>query len=181
MFVRQDPDSIMRLVQVRDLLAGQGWFDLVQHRLDPPAGALMHWSRLIDAPIAGLVLLGNLFGAGEAFALTAWPLLLLLGLMAGALSVATALAGRAAAVPALVLSLLFFDPLLSYLPNDIDHHNAQLALLVAALGLALRIADAAALRACLRDCCAAPDARDRARDAALRGVCSALSSRCNGR
>ena len=27
-------------------------------------------------------------------------------------------------------ALLFFDPLLSFLPNDIDHHNAQLALLV---------------------------------------------------
>ena len=38
MFYRQDPDSTMRLVQVRDLLAGQGWFDLVQHRLAPPDG-----------------------------------------------------------------------------------------------------------------------------------------------
>ena len=79
LFESQDPDSFLRLVQVRDLLAGQGWFDLVQHRMDPPGGALIHWSRLIDAPIAGLILLGNLFGDGERFALTAWPLLLLLG------------------------------------------------------------------------------------------------------
>ena len=95
----------------------------------------MHWSRLIDAPLAGLVLIGNLFGAGEVFALTAWPLLLLLGLMAGAVSVGTALAGRGAALPVLILSLLFFDPLLSFLPNHIDHHNAQLVLLVAMLAV----------------------------------------------
>ena len=31
-----DSDDAMRLVQVRDLLAGQGWFDMVQHRLMPP-------------------------------------------------------------------------------------------------------------------------------------------------
>src|SRR5687767_5088328 len=92
-FYSQDPDSVMRLVQVRDLLAGQGWFDLVQHRLAPPDGVLMHWSRLIDAPLAGLVLIGDLFGHGEAFALVAWPLLLLLGMMASTMYVATALGG----------------------------------------------------------------------------------------
>jgi hypothetical protein len=41
----------MRLVEVRDLIAGQGWFDLTQHRLDPP-GVSIHWSRVIDAPLA---------------------------------------------------------------------------------------------------------------------------------
>lgn len=138
-FARWDPDSLMHLVQLRDLLAGQGWFDMVQHRLDPPQGVLMHWSRLIDAPLAGLVLLGNLFGDGEAFALTIWPLLLLLLLMGGSMAVAAALGGRRAGLLALVLQLLFVPLLLSFLPNDIDHHNAQLALLLAALAAALRV------------------------------------------
>ena len=41
-----DPDDVLRMVQVRDLLAGQGWFDLTQHRLDAPVGGVaMHWSR----------------------------------------------------------------------------------------------------------------------------------------
>src|SRR3569623_2655349 len=65
-----DTDSAMRLVQVRDLLAGQGWFDTVQHRLNTPYGLPMHWSRLVDAPLALLALVS------ERFALTAWPLLL---------------------------------------------------------------------------------------------------------
>jgi hypothetical protein len=54
-FDAMSTDDAMRLVEVRDLIAGQGWFDLVEHRLDPP-GIAMHWSRLIDAPLAGLIL-----------------------------------------------------------------------------------------------------------------------------
>src|SRR5437763_9686188 len=48
-------DDAMRLVQIRDLLAGQNWFDLTQYRLNPPAGVPTHWSRLIDLPIALLI------------------------------------------------------------------------------------------------------------------------------
>lgn len=139
LFIRQDPDSIMRLVEVRDLFGGQAWLDLVQHRIDPPGGVIMHWSRLIDAPIAGLILIGDLFGIGESFALTAWPLILLLGLMSATASVAFSLGGRRASIWSLVLLLLCLEPLLFYLPNDIDHHNAQIALVMATLALAMRL------------------------------------------
>ena len=71
-------DDAMRLVEVRDLIGGQGWFDLFQYRLDPP-GTLMHWSRLIDAPLAALILLLKpLLGMHDAEAVTLyfWPALL---------------------------------------------------------------------------------------------------------
>ena len=55
------PDDALRMVQVRDLLAGQGWYDLHQYRMTPPDGTLMHWSRLVDVPIAALVLFFSLF------------------------------------------------------------------------------------------------------------------------
>ena len=51
-----DNDSLLRLVEVRDLLAGQGWFDLHQYRMGPPGGFVMHWSRLVDVPIAFILL-----------------------------------------------------------------------------------------------------------------------------
>jgi hypothetical protein len=52
-----DPDDALRLQQVRDWLGGQGWFDLTQHRLDPLHGGVpMHWSRLVDLPLAGVML-----------------------------------------------------------------------------------------------------------------------------
>ena len=56
-FSLSDPDDNMRFAQVRALLGGQGWYDLRQHRIDPPGGISIHWSRLVDLPIAGLILL----------------------------------------------------------------------------------------------------------------------------
>jgi len=52
---RVSTDDAMRLVEVRDLLAGQNWFDLTQYRLNPPGGVVSHWSRLIDLPLALLI------------------------------------------------------------------------------------------------------------------------------
>src|SRR3546814_19680521 len=49
-----DTDDAMRMAQVRDLLAGQGWWDLTQYRVNPAdGGVLMHWSRIVDAPKIG--------------------------------------------------------------------------------------------------------------------------------
>src|SRR5450755_2938326 len=54
-------DDAMRLVEVRDWLAGQAWFDLHQYRLDPPGGVQMHWTRVLDLPLGLLVRLFSIF------------------------------------------------------------------------------------------------------------------------
>jgi len=59
-----DTDDNMRLMQVRALLHGQDWYDLRQYRLNPPFGANIHWSHLVDLPIAGLILLLRPFVGG---------------------------------------------------------------------------------------------------------------------
>src|SRR6185503_16331506 len=77
-FALGDTDDNMRMMQVRGLLGGQGWFDLRQYRLNPPVGANIHWSRLVDLPIAGLILLLRpLIGgaAAERWAVGIAPLL----------------------------------------------------------------------------------------------------------
>jgi hypothetical protein len=51
-----DTDDNMRIMQVRALLHGQSWYDLRDYRMNPPFGANIHWSRLVDLPIAGLIL-----------------------------------------------------------------------------------------------------------------------------
>jgi len=43
-FDAMSTDDAMRLVQVRDLISGQGWFDLFQYRLDPPAVKTADWN-----------------------------------------------------------------------------------------------------------------------------------------
>ena len=73
-----DTDDNMRIMQVRGLLHGQGWFDLIDYRMNPPFGANIHWSRLVDLPIAGLILaLRPLLGgpAAERWAVAIAPML----------------------------------------------------------------------------------------------------------
>src|SRR4051794_13674378 len=94
--IQLDTDSAMRLVQVRDLLRGQNWFDTVQHRMNTPYGLSMHWSRLVDAPLALLMLVS------EKFALIAWPLLLYGALLFLLARLAKCLAGVRAVVPVLL-------------------------------------------------------------------------------
>jgi hypothetical protein len=132
-YVGVDPDDTMRLVEVRDLLGGQGWFDLDQYRLGSEGGTLMHWSRLIDLPIATLIRFFGLFlgsQGAEAAALIAWPMLLILPLFAATALASYRLGGRSAMVIALILALAFLAAIVRFRPGAIDHHNVQLVLVV---------------------------------------------------
>ncbi|MDP9127116.1 MAG: hypothetical protein M3N08_02490, partial [Pseudomonadota bacterium] len=55
-FTLSDPDDYMRLNEVINWLRGQGWYDLSQPRLSPGAHTVLHWSRLVDIPIAFMML-----------------------------------------------------------------------------------------------------------------------------
>src|SRR3982074_462454 len=81
-----DGDDAMRLVHGREFRAGQSWFDLHEARLGPPTGYDTHWSRLIDAGLAGLFLAFRPFAdadLAERLMRAVWPLLWLLVAMAG--------------------------------------------------------------------------------------------------
>jgi len=137
-FTLGDTDDNMRYVQVRDWLAGQGWFDLRQYRLDPPGGANIHWSRLVDLPIAGLMLLLGLFleqGLADRWACAVAPLLPLLPLMLSLAFITRRLAapGSGAWIIAVLAPLGAPMGLAMYMPLRIDHHGWQLALTVAML------------------------------------------------
>jgi hypothetical protein len=132
-----DNDSLLRLVQVRDLLAGQGWFDLHQYRMGPAGGVVMHWSRLVDAPIAATMLAASALtgsaATGEVAALVAWPLFLMAGALFLMLRIARAIGGDFSVLPALTIggAALHFTGI--FVPGSIDHHNVQLVLALAVL------------------------------------------------
>lgn len=129
-----DPDDALRLVQVRDFLAGQSWFDVSQHRVNPPTGGPMHWSRLLDLPIAAFILLLRpLLGLpmAEIVACAAVPLLLMGGLCAVMFATLRPLLGNGRAVLAVVLLITSFSILAQMTPLRIDHHGWQI--LMAAL------------------------------------------------
>ena len=158
-FALGDTDDNLRLAQVRALLDGQGWYDLVQHRLDPVhGGADIHWSRLVDLPIAGLILASALLGGADAerWAAAIAPLLAFLPMLFG-LALITRRLIDPRAVPLVLATLLFAASTTGMIqPLRLDHHGWQLAFLSLALagmadpnrrrgGVTLGLASAASL------------------------------------
>lgn len=131
-----DPDDTLRLIQVRDLLAGQGWFDLHQYRINPPDGVVMHWSRLVDLPIAALdLLLRPVLGTAlaEKATLAIVPLLtfgVLLFLLA---KLARRLFDDRLIGYAALLAGTSFPVITQVMPTRIDHHGWQIVAAVAAM------------------------------------------------
>jgi hypothetical protein len=129
-----DTDDAMRLAQLHDWFGRgvlNGWFDLHQARMQPPEGYDTHWSRLIDAGLAGLLFLFGLFTDGvsaERLMRAWWPLLWLLPTIAGMAAIAWRIAGREGATVALLLALVGVPAYQQFTPGRIDHHNVQIAL-----------------------------------------------------
>ncbi|WP_448660243.1 AcrB/AcrD/AcrF family protein [Sphingomonas sp. CJ99] len=131
-FVLTDTDDNLRMAQVRAWLAGQPWADLRQYRLNPPGGLDIHWSRLVDLPIAALIVMLKPFVGGawaERWAAGIAPLLPL-GVTLTALSLTVR---RLVAPRAWPLAILFLfgctSALLMFMPMRVDHHGWQLACL----------------------------------------------------
>jgi hypothetical protein len=145
------PDNAMRLAQVHALLQGAPWFDPHEPRLWPPAGYDTHWSRLLDAGIAGLIILFRQVAnpdLAERLARTVWPLLLsgpaVVASYASAVRLGGPGAGRTTLVGAL-LALLMIPGI--FRPGEIDHHNAQVMLTLVVVACVLWCEDAPRLAA----------------------------------
>lgn len=132
-FALPDTDDNMRISQVRALLKGQDWFDLRQYRLNPPDGFDMHWSRLVDLPIAGLILATKPFLGGataEKFAVAVAPLLPLGAALYALMLVARRMIDRNAWIVAIPILASAQVTLNMWAPLRIDHHGWQLAFLM---------------------------------------------------
>lgn len=142
-----EPDNAMRLVRVRDMLAGQGWFDNVQHRLNPPDGTAMHWAQWIDALLAAAIgSLAPFFGQTTAEVAVAfiWPLSLLAVFMmlvvqaSGQIGAVDGLRGEAQWAGSFIAALAF-PTIEKFSPGSFDHHNVNLLLAFAAIVCLMRI------------------------------------------
>lgn len=126
-----DNDSMLRLVMVRDLLAGQGWFDPWLYRMGLDGGFPMHWSRLIDLPIALVIGLGNvLFANGEAFAAHAYPYAVMALALFALLRAARAYGSQSAILPAAIIGTTTLFHVGIFNAGFFDHHNMQVVLVL---------------------------------------------------
>src|SRR5262249_14399339 len=104
-----DTDDYMRMVQVFQWLDGASWQDLLEPRLNPPAGTPRHWARLPDLPLAAVV--GSLepwLGRGQAAMVAASlvPPLLFAAFLWCVAWMARPLTGRGAALLAVIVIAL---------------------------------------------------------------------------
>ncbi|MEM6657741.1 MAG: hypothetical protein AAF625_06605 [Pseudomonadota bacterium] len=129
-------DDVMRWVAVTDLLNGQSWFDPYQHRMGLGDGTLMHWSRLVDAPIAALYWVSNLvMPPTDAlyFTAVAWPTLLAALTLWTITVTGGVLGGRVGAFSALLVGAFAVKYTAKFDYFAFDHHGLQILLFVAAL------------------------------------------------
>jgi hypothetical protein len=140
-FVR-DPDDAMRLVMLHQWLWGHEWYNETLLRFNPPEGVHMHWSHVIDLPLAFLFKLFSLFcheDQAELLMRISYPALLQIGTLAVGQKLSDALFGssmRLVSSCALALSGSFLG---QFALGRVDHHSAQILLLMIMCTLMIHI------------------------------------------
>ncbi len=126
-------DDIMRLLTVRDWIAGQGWYDVMQYRLLPPDGVELHWSRYIDVGIAAIIVPLSYFvpmETAEMLAATIWPtLILILTILVVGFGTRRIFGPHAACFATMCVAFWPLTASLHNSPGDLDHHNVQLLMM----------------------------------------------------
>ena len=140
-----DTDDYTYLNQVLDWLAGQGWYDNIQHRLDPPNGVPIHFSRLTQIPMAGLILLIEACGLPPTGAATltaaVYPLILLGVFFAAIRWTAAALMPRDWAGVTAAIALFIPGMMFMFRPGHLDHHGLNIILITLTVGCVARLVE----------------------------------------
>ena len=129
-------DDTMRLVEVRDLLGGQSWFDLTQYRLGTDGGTAIHWSRVIDLPIAIMIKAFSLvmpMDWAEAATMILWPILLIGPTLWAMSRAAIRFGGAGAGIFGLIFGGITIVVSQKFDAGSLDHHNVQMMLMAIAL------------------------------------------------
>lgn len=135
-FAPSDPDDYMRLDETIDWLRGQNWYDLSQLRLAPGAHTVIHWSRLLDMPIAALMepfLRDWGYRSSAILAALIEPLILFGLLLALVPRMAKPLLGRGDTRLATLFVPFVGALLFNFSPGRVDHHNWEI--LIGGVGL----------------------------------------------
>lgn len=139
-----DTDDAVRLVTVRELLAGGPWFDTTLSTIGAPEPLVSHWSRLIDLPLALMMkALALPLGPERAELVTRvlWPVLVFFALQAIVTREAWRRAGPWAAAFTIVFVVTAMTAVAQFRPGRVDHHNVQILCAVGGILLLLRSLD----------------------------------------
>ncbi|MDD3028926.1 MAG: hypothetical protein PHS57_01400 [Alphaproteobacteria bacterium] len=134
-----DPDDYTYLTQTLDWLQGQSWYDNVQHRMSPPEGVPIHYTRLAELPIAAVIGMFRLLGYSWRGAALLGSYLLPVLYLGVFFYVSRKVAERfvSPSWARLTAFVALFCPALlwKFSPGQVDHHGLEALLLMGALGL----------------------------------------------
>lgn len=140
-----DPDDYMYLAQIMDWVKGQGWYDNIQHRLNPPDGITIHFSRLAQLPMAALMVFFQLLGLGPRAAsmlmALIYPLLLLSGLLVALRWLAQSFVPKKWAGVSAYITLFATGMMFMFMPGHVDHHGLIVVIVAVTLGFAMRMTE----------------------------------------
>ncbi len=127
------PDDFLRLHQAKNWWFGQDWYDLKVDRL---IGNNLHWSRIIDFPLALIAAIVSwVADATTAWRIAAiiWPLALFLATILVLARLCDHLVGEKGRLLVLLFAGLNSFTMTEFAPGRIDHHNLQILLLIVCL------------------------------------------------
>lgn len=131
--ISEDYDSLVRMASVREFMAEKQWYDTVFSRVLPPEGLDLHWSRPLDALLAGFKYLASLFVGpvqSEILVMQFWPAFLFAVFIVIQGAIVRSRFGRKAANLSMLIAVVSLLPFEFYfLPGQVDHHNLQLVLM----------------------------------------------------
>ncbi|WP_394152168.1 hypothetical protein [Vibrio maritimus] len=132
-----DNDNYMRLHQVSTFIQSPSLYQLPLERFNPEDGRVMHWSRIVDVPVALVIwLTGYVVSEPLAVALSLFfvPTLYFLGLLYLMARLTSKIFG---VYPAVIVAIFapFSIVYAKFAPGYIDHHNLQLLLFILFLNL----------------------------------------------
>lgn len=125
-----DSDDAARILEVRAWLSGQGFFDLDNHRVNPPIGMEMHWSRISDLPLALVqTILFPFFNKeiAEKYSVFITPIIIGVTFVFALSKTSNLFYASKLNFPILILLLLISEwALQNFIPGRVDHHALQL-------------------------------------------------------
>ncbi len=135
-------DDYLRMVQVADFMADPSDSSFHQERLGPAwAPSEMHWTRLVDLPLAASVSFFQLFMNHEQavyWTATFIPATLLLVLLLTVRWTAKPLTDQKTALVAIVVTALSWPMLRQFMLGGVDHHAWQILLVLGGYGCVFR-------------------------------------------
>ena len=138
-----DPDDYTYLQQALDWLQGQGWFDNIQHRMNPPAGVAIHYTRLAEIPIAAMIMMFRVFHYSWRGAALLTSFLLPVVYLGILFSVLRRVAAKIISPDwaALTCFVVLFAPAwtFKFAPGQVDHHGLESILTIVAVGFTIQM------------------------------------------